>query len=686
VTTTPSRPDPQPYLHELVTTVRAPASALSCLDGQLRARGAQGLLVADVRHLSEFVVLVAGSEPEALGHQRISASRVRFVGAVRELGDPIADPTVRLERDRVVEPDRLRETITLVNDSREPIRATVSARFGCDLARMATIKSGRPTTAVAPRHDNGSFALWQLGSATTTVRSAPYPDHRRLADDHAVLEWAVEVAARDRVEIVVDVMAGSDTTDEVFVAPDPLDHQLRVTSREPALDRLAATGLSDLAALTMADAAAPGDRFSGAGSPWYLTLFGRDSLWTARFALPLGTDLALGTLRTLARRQGTRHDQRTAEQPGKMPHEIRRVPSGLADAKTLPATYYGTIDATPLWISLLHDAWRWGLPSSEVAALLDPLERALEWTMVHADADGDGFLEYHDESGTGLANQGWKDSGDSIQDSAGALAAPPIALSEAQGYAHRAALDAATLLDAFDRPGGPAAREYAAELSTRFRDSFWTADADGPFPALALDGAKRPVDSLASNMGHLLDSDLLSLKETALVAGRLSDLDSGYGVRTLSANHPMFNPLGYHTGTVWPHDTAIAISGLAGTGHLTEAAALSSGLLRAGARFDYRLPELYGGWSAEQGPLLDYAAACRPQAWAAACPLVLLRVALGLTADVPAGRLEVRPAKEFAAWFPLRVSGLRVAGRPLAVYVDADGSPTVQTDAPLRVE
>ena len=681
-----SRPDPQPFLHELVTTLRAPAAALSGADGQIRPRGAQGLLVADVRHLSELVVLVDGVEPEPLGHNQVSADRARFVCAVRELGDPIADPTVRLERGRLVTPHRLAETVRLVNDSRQPVRATVRIRLSCDLARMATIKSGQPTSAIAPRCGGESFARWALGSAATTVKSHPYPDHVGLERDHAVLEWVVALDARSSAEIVVEIDAASDTGEEVFVAPEPLGADVRVTSREPALDRLVAAGLDDLDALTMADATAPDDRFAGAGSPWFLTLFGRDSLWTARFALPLGTDLALGTLRTLARRQGRKHDRRTAEQPGKMPHEIRRVPTGLADAKTLPATYYGTIDATPLWISLLHDAWRWGLPADEVRPLLDPLERALEWVMVHGDADGDGFLEYRDESGAGLANQGWKDSGDSIQDSAGVLAAPPIALSEAQGYAHRAALDAAALLDAFDRPGGDAAREYAAAMASRFRSAFWISDPAGAYPALALDGTKRPVDSVASNMGHLLDSGLLSAKETDLVTARLSRLDSGYGVRTLSADHPRFNPLGYHTGTVWPHDTAIAIDGLARTGHPESAAALSAGLLSAGNRFDYRLPELYGGWSAEQGPLLDYAAACRPQAWAAACPVVLLRAALGLTADVPAGRLEVRPAKEFAAWFPLRVSGLRVAGHPLSIDVDADGHTAVHTDAPLRVD
>ncbi len=227
----------------------------------------------------------------------------------------------------------------------------------------------------------------------------------------------------------------------------------------------------------------PRDCFLAAGSPWFLTLFGRDSIWAARMLLPLGTDLAGGTLRTLARRQGRVAVPDTEEQPGKILHEVRRAQLDLGPALQLPPVYFGTVDATPLWVCLLADAWRWGLAPGQVEALLPDLERALSWLVTDADADGDGFLEYVDHSGHGLANQGWKDSGDSIQWADGRLADPPIALCEVQGYAYEAAVSGADLLDAFGRPGSDRLREWAQALRTRFRGSFWVEDAVGAYPA-----------------------------------------------------------------------------------------------------------------------------------------------------------------------------------------------------------
>ncbi len=666
------------FTHELVTAVCAPAAVLSDRDGQLRRRGAQGFMVADVRHLSELTVEVDAAPVDPVGHWPESAATLRFVGAVAGLGDTHGDPTVRLERRRVLAADTLRETIELVNDARAEVTATVRVRLAADLAPVLAFRYGRRTEDVPPHPAGGALAAWTAGSCTTTAAADRAPDRVEHAADHARLEWDLRVPARDRAAVTLTLAATGATDDAVVCAPRTRElGPLRLASREPELDRLVATGLDDLRALLLADPAAPADRFAAAGTPWYFTLFGRDSLWAARFALPLGTDLALGTLRTLARRQGTKDDPRTAEAPGKILHEIRQLPTGIDRAPGLPPCYYGTIDATPLWISVLHDAWRWGLPAGDVEPLLDPMRRALDWVLRH----GDGFLSYVDESGHGLANQGWKDSADSVQDAAGRIATPPIVLSEAQAYAHRATLDGAALLTAFDRPGADEALAFAGGLRERFRAAFWVRD----FPALALDGAGRPVDTLASNLGHLLGTGLLSAAEEARVAARLAELDSGFGLRTMDAAHPYFNPIGYHTGSVWPHDTAIAIDGLVRAGHPGVAARLAAGLVRAGTRFDHRLPELYGGWPAEQGPPLDYPAACRPQAWSAAAALVLVRAALGLDADVPAGRLTVAPAAEFAAWFPLRVTGLAVAGRPLSVEVDRDGTPAARTDAAVRV-
>ncbi len=661
------------FVHQLATAVSAPGVVLSDRDGQLRPGGPQGFLTSDVRHLSELTVLVDGSPPVG-----VTQDGPQFVAAVPGLGDDNGDQTVRLERSRRVHPDRLDETIELVNDARAEVTTTVTVRMAADLAPILAVRSGRPTTPVRPAAAPGVLAEWRSGSVATTL-TAGRSARVDLAADHVLLTWAVRVPARRRWTVTLTVAATAETEHPVVTAPaDRAIGDLGVTSADADLEALVHTGIGDLRDLLLADPAAPADRFAGAGTPWYLTLFGRDSLWAARFALPLGTDLALGTLRTLARRQGTKHDPETAEEPGKMPHEVRQLPLGLEKQPGLPPVYYGTIDATPLWISLLHDAWRWGLPAADVEPLLDPLRRALDWVLGHT------FLSYVDESGRGLANQGWKDSVDSIQDSSGAIAEPPIVLSEAQAYAHRAALDAAALLEAFGRPGADEALSFAAGLRERFRDAFWV----NGFPAVALDGAGRPVDTLTSNLGHLLGTGLLRADEESTVAGWLADpaLDSGYGLRTMAATHPYFNPIGYHTGSVWPHDTAIAIHGLARAGHPETAASLARGLVRAGARFDHRLPELYGGWSAEQGPLLDYPSSCRPQAWAAAVGPVLIQAALGLEANVPAGTLAVRPARAFASWFPLSIKGLSVAGYPVTVDVDVAGSATVHTQAPLRVE
>jgi glycogen debranching enzyme len=679
------------FLHELVTGVCAPAAVLSAPDGQLRPAGAQGWLVADVRHVAELTVLVDGAPPLPVGHWQTSASSLHFVGALPSLGDPTGDQTVRLERRRTVTPTHLHETIELVSDARTEVTATLSVRVATDLAPILAVRHAKPTRLAPPEVDetaayarptgpaHETVAVWTAGSCATTASIDRPADRVEAADEHLSLEWDLRVAARSRAGVTLTLAATGDTEDAVVTAPASRDlGPLRVTSRDPELDRLAATGLDDLRALLLADPAEPADRFAGAGAPWYFTLFGRDSLWTARFALPLGTGLALGTLRTLARRQGRRHDPETAEEPGKILHEIRQLATGLERQAGLPPCYYGTIDATPLWISLLHDAWRWGLPDGDVEALLAPLRRALDWILAH----GDGFLAYHDESGHGLANQGWKDSPDSIQDSAGNLATPPIVLSEAQAYAHRAALDAAALLTAFNQPGAEAARTFAGGLRERFRKAFWV----NGFPAIALDGEGRPVDTLSSNLGHLLGTGLLSAAEESTVADLIPLLDSGFGLRTMDPRHPFANPVGYHTGSVWPHDTAIAVDGLARAGHLAPAAGLARGLVRAGTRFGHRLPELYGGWPAEDGPPLPYPAACRPQAWSAASVFVLLRVALGLDADVPGGRLTVAPASEFAEWFPLRVEGLSVAGHDLSVEVDRDGHATVRTDAEVEID
>jgi glycogen debranching enzyme len=410
-----------------------------------------------------------------------------------------------------------------------------------------------------------------------------------------------------------------------------------VDNLDDRLRRWLELSLADLAQLQVALPDNPSEVFLAAGVPWYLTLFGRDSIWAARMLLPLSTDLALGTLRALARRQGRSFDPRTGDQPGKVLHEVRRLTNydeASAKLHTLPPVYYGTIDATPLWVCLLHDAWRWGLPEAQVAPLLGAMRRCLEW-LAGPGRGGDGLVRYEDGSGKGLANQGWKDSSDAVQFRDGRLARPPIAMCEVQAYAHEAAIGGAELLEAFGLEGAERWRGLAAELADGFRSQFWVTDHEGPYPAIALEGDGTPVDSLSSNIGHLLGTGILSPDEGTLVARRLGgpDLNCGFGLRTLATSSKGYNPLSYHVGSVWPHDTAIAITGLARTGGQEAqrvAGLLIEGLLSAAEAFDYRLPELYGGCerSRRRRPV-PYPASCHPQAWTAASSVAVLAAYLG---------------------------------------------------------
>ena len=670
--------DNQPYLHELVTVVAAPALVLSDPDGQISGAGAGGVYLADRRVLSRLVVTVDGAGPAPVRGQSTGTATARFVGVLRHLGDPGPDPTVFLERDRTVSPRGARETVSLVSRAREPLTCTVALELAADLAGMDEVKTGRPATPppYPPEPVEPGTVRWPAGAgAAVTATLSPAPDE---VGTGAVVRasWRVALPPRGRWDVTVEVTAVAPDRPPV-AAPPPRElwRPPAVSAGDHRLPALVERSVADLAGLLAADPEAPEDHYLTAGAPWYLTLFGRDSIWAARMALPLGTELAAGTLRTLARRQGTRSDPATEQEPGKILHEVRSGRAGLE-------VYYGTVDATPLWISLLHDAWRWGLPTTEVTALRPHLEAALGWLRDSADPATGGFVRYADRAGR-MANQGWKDSGDSVQFADGRLAAGPIALCEVQAYAYEAARQGAALLDATGGDGRPW-REWAAGLRERFRDRFWVEDAAGRHPAIALDGEGRPVDSITSNIGHLLGTGLLDADETAAVVARLAapDLDCGVGLRTMSSRSAGFNPLSYHGGSVWAHDTAIALRGLAATGTAPARASAASyvrGLLGAAAAFEFRLPELYGGESAGGGRLpLAYPAACRPQAWSAAAALVVVAATLGLAPDVTGGRLALRPLRPSPVG-DLTVRGLRVAGESLDVHLTAGGEPEVRT-------
>lgn len=385
-----------------------------------------------------------------------------------------------------------------------------------------------------------------------------------------------------------------------------------------------------------------GGPMPSAGVPWYAAPFGRDSLIASIQLLSVRPDVAAGALRTLARWQGTRRDPTLDEEPGKILHELR---SGeMARMREIPFTpYYGSVDATALFLIAAGEYWRWTADRALVEELMPALERAARW--LDQAAGPDGYIAYHRTEAGGLANQGWKDSGDAIVHKDGRLAEPPIALAEAQAYAYGARLHYAALLEAMgEREAAADQRRKAKSLKAAFNRDFWVEETQ--FYAMALDGRGSPVASVGSNPGHGLWTGVIPPERAGAVARILmgDDMFSGYGVRTLSASERGYHPLSYHRGTVWPHDNSLIAMGLARSGQSPAAARIAAGLFAA-ASFDRlrRLPELFGGHAADlEGPVW-YPVACIPQAWAAGTPFLLLQAVLGLEADAPGRRLALAP-------------------------------------------
>jgi glycogen debranching enzyme len=675
----------QPWLHNLITVLSAPTMVLSEQGGQVRHNGAQGVIHAHSRVLSQAVLEFDGAEPAPISSGLVSSGTAMFASIPRQSATDSADPSVWVTRTRTVWPGVLQEVVRLSGGPRAHGRTRVTLRVAADLAVLTDIKAGRMGQLV-PIAVTSTGLEWGTDGLLVQLRA---PGAVATADPagEALLTWDIELGSQSDQEISWQLTV-HDGTALVQAAPGArADHNgsgpdqrtvVQADSPDFRLPRMLARSIEDAAALRMVTKRAPADVFLAAGTPWYLTLFGRDSIWAARLMLPFGWELARGTLRALSAFQGRHVDRFTGEAPGKIPHELRpsRRP---VDINALPPLYYGTIDATPLWICLLHDAWRWGMPADDVRALLPNMRDALAWMRDHGDADGDGLLEYRDHSGRGLANQGWKDSHDSIRFANGSIAAAPVTLCEVQGYAHQAAIAGADLLDAFGEPGAEQWRAWAARLADTFRSSFWVTDAGVPYPALALDGAKRKVDSLTSNIGHLLGTGLLTPDEESRIAERLGgpDMSSGFGLRTMSAASGGYSPLSYHCGSVWTHDTAIVILGLVRSGHPAVAAELAGGLLDAAAAFDWRLPELFSGHGRDEIPWPSpYPPSCRPQAWATAAAGALVQAMLGLEVDVPAGAVRMSPGclQVQSPLAPLRVDGLVAGPETFSAGVSADGT------------
>ncbi len=680
----------QPWLHRLNTAVRGNATCLSSPAGDIEALlvpgSATGLYIDDRRVVHHLALTVDGVAPEQVAADS-EGPESEFLSVARNAGDPGADPTVHVHRRLVLVEGGMDLVVEIRSRSMDPVRCAVRLELAGDGAELHEVKAGAQTTSpLVATVDARRGAQWADARHETTVRAAG----ATVTADAGVVaaEWDVALGARGtrRLETAIRVSRTSATPFDAGCGAAAVRWgSVRVRAQDARLSRTVARSLSDLRHLLLSDPDDARDVFAAAGSPWYLTLFGRDSIWAARMCLPFGTELAGGTLRALARRQGRVDDPALAEQPGKILHEVRRTTFEDPGHLHLPPLYYGTVDATPLWVALLHDAWRWGLPTAEVSALAAPLDAALAWMHRSVAESDDGFLRYLDETGVGLSNQGWKDSGDSMRMASGQVASGPIALLETQAYAVEAAVGAAHVLEEVHGLDGDPWRDWAHDLAGRVREAFWVGADEHRYLAMALDGQGTPIDGAGSNMGHALGTGLLTSDEDRLVARRLAepDLLGPLGIGTLSRDNPAYNPLGYHTGSVWTHDSAIGAWGLGRSGHGAAAARVLRSLVDVAAASGYRWPELYSS-EPVLGVPAPYPASCRPQAWAASSAGLLVSCALGLRADVPGGQLHINPLPE-APFGALEVEGLRVAGGALRVCVDSSGQ-VIDVEAPAGIE
>ncbi|WP_034272671.1 glycogen debranching N-terminal domain-containing protein [Haloechinothrix halophila] len=612
----------QPLLHDAVIALHAPTQAWSRSDGAMTS-AIDGLFHGDRRFLRGLWIDVNGERPEEIAVDESTARTAVFGAILRGIDDAAPDPHIDLARTRTVAEGQMRETIVIRSALATAAEATLQLVVEPDFEPLQEVKAGigepRPwrTTVVGDRVT--------VTSGDASFELAADRGQWRIEPDRLCLEWRFRV--EPGTQVVLTWSATMHDPSLVVCSPSmPSDWELPTDGVDPRLALWVRTALDDLHALRLALPDHPKDAFLAAGPPWFFTLFGRDSIWAARMMLPVDVSIAASTLRVLARLQGTRDDAVTEEQPGKIAHELRASAFEMpGEGISLPSLYYGTVDATALWVCLLREAWRAGMPREEVAELIPNLRAALDW--LAASAGADGFISYFDRNGNGLSNQGWKDSGDSIQWRDGRLAAGPIALSEVQGYAHEAATGAAELLDAFGEKGAERWRSWAADLRARFNERFWVTTDEGTYPAIALDRDGRAVDALASNIGHLLGTGILDADAESRIARLLTGpaMYSGYGVRTLSTESGGYWQLGYHVGAVWAHDSAIIAHGMTRTGNHKEAAIIVDGLLNAAEGFRYRMPELHSGHDcSEWSQPVPYPAACRPQAWSAAAAVTCL--------------------------------------------------------------
>jgi len=660
-----------------------------------------GLYFSDTRYLSAYEFRLNGLQPILLSSS-VDESYVatfQMVNPVLLLDEGkrrIPQQSLSIRRTRFIH-GGLHERIGIQNCGSEPVEIECSLHVDADFLDMFDVRG-----SVGALHGHASHPLGMRRPPEVTEhgitfgydgldrifrQTEVFVDQRPTSSDANTLTYVYRLAPKETVRLMIDVIPQIDDGEpgQTYLQDDALaalqasyrhwqESTTTIKTDNAFLDRgLLRRSQMDLRILV--------EEFETgllpmAGIPWYSVPFGRDSLISSVQMLMVNPEIARGTLRYLAQRRGRIIDRDREEEPGKILHEIRY--GELANLKRIPHTpYYGTVDATPLFLICVVEMMDWLNDTDLFVELLPATLAALTWIDQYGDADGDGFVEYAERARGGVRNQGWKDSSDSLLYPDGRPAELPAALVEVQGYVYQAKLGLSRILERMGQlPLAQRLAGEAGELRRRFEVKFWL-DAE-QFYAQALDRVKAPVASITSNPAHCLWAGICDPERAELLRDRLMspDMFSGWGIRTLSTQSPHYNPMSYHNGTVWPHDNSIAVAGLRRYRHTAAASQVIEGIMEAGFRMpNYRLPELFCGFRRDErfnnGPA-EYLVSCNPQAWGAGAAFHLLQSALGVVPDATAGRVYLNPIP-FGQARTVEVRGMRVGSGRLSFTVAYNG-------------
>jgi len=667
-------------------------------DGQVKWPSARGLYFRDTRLISAWAIYANGVAWDLLNGGAVSghAARIFQTNRAFETEDgPIAAQTLGLVLGRHIE-GGMHEDIDVTNNGRTPVRFNLEIAIRADFADIFEVKSGqivrrgRITTSWHEKRQslhityrNGDFVrevhiLAGQGDGEPAVNA-----NGRLSFEialepgkawHRCLRYDL-IDGEKRTAAPRECTHSSETSEHARTVDEWQRRVLKISTSNEEFYRCYHQGVQDMAALRLPLQGADRMVFvPAAGLPWFVALFGRDTLIASLQTMIVYPEFAAGALDLLGRYQAAERDGYRDAEPGKILHELRQ--GELAHFKLIPHTpYYGTADATPLYLVALHEAWRATGDPGLIERHLQNAEACLAWIDTYGDRDGDGFQEYQTRSPAGYENMGWKDSGDAVMYPDGTLVRGPKALCELQGYVYDAWLRMAEIYDEIgNERNARDLRKKAAALFEKFNEVFW--DEELGFYAYALDGEKKKVLSVASNPGHCLWSGIVAPERAGTVVKRLMrpDMWSGWGIRTLSADHRSFNPYNYQTGSVWPHDNALIAMGMRRYGFAAEAAAVARDISGAASHFLLnQLPELYAGLQRDSASFpVQYLGANVPQAWAAGTPFMLLQAILGIKQDAPRGKLYVDPA--LPPWLPdVTLTDLRLGRQRFDIRFWRDG-------------